>query len=402
MQVHFSNLFGAPHAATLLSRYREAVMDTTTPQTRDWLALAEMLGLRFAERATALDETDAFAAENYAELKRHRIFSAGVPTEFGGGGASYRELAGFLRVLARHCGSTALALSMHTHTVARSVWTWKHMDAPVAPLLQRIAAEQMVLITTGGNDWLESLGTAEPAPGGFRVNARKPFASGMPAGDAFMTSAVYDDPDAGATVLHFSVPVRADGVRAASNWRTLGMRATGSDDVLFENVFVPDAAVAARRPKGVWHPSVHLAAMIAFPLVYAVYLGVTEAARDIALGLVPTAKRGDPLIQLSAGEMENQLTAARLAVERMIELGADATPGEAVTNAVFSARTLAAEAALRCVDRAMELAGGKGFYRIAGLERRLRDIQAARYHPMRAKEQQLLAGRIALGVPIDG
>jgi alkylation response protein AidB-like acyl-CoA dehydrogenase len=102
-----------------------------------------------------------------------------------------------------------------------------------------------------------------------------------------------------------------------------------------------------------------------------------------------------------AGEMENRLMAARLAVQRMVELGAEATPGEETTNAVFAARTLAAEAALSCVDRAMELAGGKGFFRAAGLERRLRDIQAARYHPMRAKDQQLLAGRMALGVPID-
>jgi len=369
---------------------------------QDWPALAETLGLRFAERAAALDESDTFAAENYAELKQHRVFSAAVPAEFGGGGASYRELAGFLRVLAHHCGSTALALSMHTHTVARTVWTWKHMDAPVVPLLRRVAAEQMVLISTGGNDWLDSLGTAERVPDGFRITARKPFASAMPAGTALATSAVYNDPESGPTVLHFSVPVEAKGVRAASNWRTLGMRATGSDDVLFENVFVPDAAVAARRPKGVWHPAVHLAGLIAFPLVYSVYLGVAEAARDIALGLVPAAKRGDKLVQLMAGEVENQLTAARLAVEHMVELGADTAPGEAVTNVVFTARTLAGEAMLRCVDRAMELAGGKGFYRVAGLERRLRDIQAARYHPIRAKEQQVLAGRIALGMPIDG
>ena len=154
---------------------------------RDWPALAKTLGLRFAERAAALDESDTFAAENYAELKQHRVFSAAVPAEFGGGGASYRELAAFLRVLAHHCGSTALALSMHTHTVARTVWTWKHMDAPVVPLLRRVAAEQMVLISTGGNDWLDSLGTAERVPDGFRITARKPFASAMPAGTSRCT-----------------------------------------------------------------------------------------------------------------------------------------------------------------------------------------------------------------------
>lgn len=83
-------------------------------------------------------------------------------------------------------------------------------------------------------------------------------------GDVFVTSAVYDDRDAGAGVLHFSLPISAEGVRVLSNWRTIGTRATGSDDVLFEGVFVPEAAIMARRPKGVWHPVIHLAGLIAF------------------------------------------------------------------------------------------------------------------------------------------
>jgi alkylation response protein AidB-like acyl-CoA dehydrogenase len=397
-------LIGQMTGGSLRRKCREAVMTetaTTDRPARGWSSLAQELGTRFAERAEELDETDAFAAENFAELKEHRAFSAAIPAEFGGGEASYRELAEFLRILAHHCSSTALTLSMHTHTVARMVWTWRHMNAPVAPLLQRIATEQLMLVSTGGNDFLESLGTAEKAAGGFRVRARKPFASGGPAGDALATSAVYNDAEAGPTVLHFSVPIGAEGVRVMSNWRTLGMRATGSDDVMFEDVFVPDEAVLARRPKGVWHPSLHLAFMIALPLIYSVYLGVAESARDTAVGLVSAEKRREPLVQLMAGEMENRLMAARLAVQRMVDLGAEATPGEETTNANFTARTLAAEAALACVDRAMELAGGKAFYRAAGLERRLRDIQAARYHPMRAKDQQLLAGRIALGVPIE-
>jgi alkylation response protein AidB-like acyl-CoA dehydrogenase len=397
-------LIGRVTGGSLRRKCREAVMTetaTTDSPATSWSSLAQVLGARFAERAMQLDETDAFAAENFAELKQYRVLSAGVPTEFGGGGASYRELAEFLRILAHHCSSTALTLSMHTHTIARTVWTWKHMNAPVAPLLQRVATEQLMLVSTGGNDWLESLGIAESAPGGFRIRARKPFASGGPAGDALATSAVYNDPEAGPTVLHFSVPIRAEGVRIMSNWRTVGMRATGSDDVMFEDVFVPAESVQARRPKGVWHPAIHLAGMIAFPLVYSVYLGVAEAARDIAIGLVSAEERREPLVQLMAGEMENRLMAARLAVQRMVDLGADATPGAEVTNAIFTARTLAAEAALACVDRAMELAGGKGFFRAAGLERRLRDIQAARYHPMRVKDQQLFAGRMALGVPIE-
>lgn len=54
------------------------------------------------------------------------------------------------------------------------------------------------------------------------------------------------------------------------------------------------------------------------------------------------------------------------------------------------------------MELALELAGGRGFFRAAGLERLFRDVQAARYHPLKAADQQLLVGRLALGVSIDG
>lgn len=199
----------------------------------DWMAMARDVGPAFAARAADLDERDAFVAENYAELQAHRFFSAGVPAELGGGGASHPELCAMLRELARHCGSTALALSMHTHLLAFAVWRWRQGE-PVEPLLRRVAQEQIVLVSTGASDWLDSSGTADKVEGGYRVTGCKIFGSGSPAGTLLVTSAVYDDPAAGPTVLHFPVPLAAEGVTVLNNWRTLGMRATGSHDVLLD------------------------------------------------------------------------------------------------------------------------------------------------------------------------
>jgi alkylation response protein AidB-like acyl-CoA dehydrogenase len=53
------------------------------------------------------------------------------------------------------------------------------------------------------------------------------------------------------------------------------------------------------------------------------------------------------------------------------------------------------------LNLAMELAGGAGFYRAAGLERRLRDIQAARYHPLQSGPQAEFAGSMAPGLPVE-
>ena len=90
---------------------------------------------------------------------------------------------------------------------------------------------------------------------GFRVSARKIFGSGVPQGDLLVTSAPYDDPTDGPTVLHFPVPLKAAGVTVLDTWRTMTMRATGSHDVLLENVFVPEALVSLRAPRGSGTPS---------------------------------------------------------------------------------------------------------------------------------------------------
>ena len=74
--------------ATTLATPTTPSMDTTRT---DWVAVARHLGPTFAARAAAHDANDTFVADNYAELKQHKIFSAGVPTELGGGafGDSY-------------------------------------------------------------------------------------------------------------------------------------------------------------------------------------------------------------------------------------------------------------------------------------------------------------------------
>lgn len=368
----------------------------------DWVALARELGPALAVRAPALDANDTFPFDNFRELKERRVLSAGIPAELGGGGASYAELCAVLRELGRHCGATALALSMHMHLVAAMVWLWRQ-GAPVAPLLEQIATEQLVLVTSGASDWLISGGTAERVDGGYRVTARKAFGSGSPAGDLFITSAVYDDPVDGPIVLHFSVPLRAEGVTVMDNWRTMAMRASGSNDVMLEGVFVPEGAVTSRRPQGAWVPFLNVVTAVALPVVMSVYLGVAEAARDLALQQV-ARKRDDPTVWYLVGEMENALTAGRLAVQRSIDLNAEYTfaPDLTTANALFICKTLAADALMQTVEKALEVVGGGGIFRSMGLERLVRDIHAAQFHPLQAKRQHRFTGRMALGLDPTG
>ena len=358
---------------------------------------AHRLAPTLAERAADVDENDRFVAGNYELLKDAGLVEAGVPSELGGGGAEVPDLAEMLRTLARACGSTALAFSMHTHQVAIPAWRWRHQKvAAVEPLLRRVAAERLILLSSGGSDWIGGSGAAEKVEGGYRVTARKVFTSGAEAGTILMTGAVHEAGDGARSVIHFGVPMKAPEVRIEDTWRTLGMRGTASNDVVIEGLFVPDAAVAFSRAAGEWHPVFQTIATIAFPLIYAVYLGVAESARDIAIGIARKKPGADPSL---AGRMDTELRAAQLAHRSMLDAVALNAPSAETVNEVMIGRTLVARHAIRSVELAMELVGGASFYRATGLERRFRDIQGARFHPLQAGPQARYAGAIALGLP---
>jgi acyl-CoA dehydrogenase len=373
------------------------VLETPAPPL-DWQTVARELAPVFAARTAAHDAEDSFVADNFHDLAANRLFSAGVPTELGGGGLSHAELCGLLKAVGRACGSTALALSMHTHLVATMVWNYTR-GQPAAGTLRRIASDQLVLISTGASDWLTPSASAVRVEGGFRVSGRKIFGSGSPAGNVLVTMANFDDPVDGPTALHLSIPMSDPGVRVLDNWRALGMRGSGSNDILLDNVFVPEGAVSLRRPFGKWHPVFNAILTIALPLIMSPYLGVAEAARDLAVQHVQR-KREDPDVWYLLGELENALTTAQLAVQAGIDLCANYhfTPDDATGNAASIRKTIAAQALVSTVEKALEVVGGSGLFRTMGLERLVREIHGVQFHPLQAKRQQRMSGRLALGL----
>ena len=307
-------------------------------------------------------------------------------------------MCAFLRVIGQSCSSTALALSMHMHVLAATVWRW-HQGHLVEPLLRRIVQKQTVLISSGVSDWLDSSGTAEKVDGGYRITARKVFSSGCPKGELLMASAVCDDPEEGPTVLHFPIAFTDAGVTIKDTWHTLGMRGTGSHDVMITDVFVPESAVELRRPQGPWHPFFNVVTTVAFPLIMAVYVGVAESVHALALERAHR-KPDDPQTTYLIGEMINALVTAQIALHDMMAItnNYDFEPVDATANAIFIRKTILARAAITTVAKAMEVVGGSSFYRNVGLERLFRDVQGGLYHPLHEKRQHFFTGHMALGL----
>lgn len=365
---------------------------------QDWVDVARQLAQEFSARAADYDEEGNFVQQNYTDLRDYKLFSASIPSELGGGGAQYEEVCQIIRELGRHCGSTSLAYAMHSHPVAVNILKYMKGDKQAKAALTKIAANEFVIAGTGANDWLASNGEAVETGGGYQVNAHKRFVSGGPGADLFVSSAQFDGPDGpdGQEVLHFAIPFNTDGVSIQSNWDTHGMRGTGSNDVIMKDVFIPAAAIVARRPVGEWHPMWDMILPIALPMIVSCYVGMAETAVELA---VASAKNKPHLAQI-VGEMQNELAAAQIAVDDMVRItnNYEFAPGVETTDAILTRKTLAARAVKASIELATTVTGGPGFFRSHPLERIVRDMRAIQFHPLPEKHQQLFSGRIALGL----
>jgi alkylation response protein AidB-like acyl-CoA dehydrogenase len=376
-------------------------MATTLPTDADLIERAAAVGGQIAGDASRHDVEGTFVEEGLQCLREAGLLALAVPADLGGLGATIRQVTMVQRELAHHCGSTALATSMHQHVVAFTAWRFRRGMPGAEGTLRRVADEGILLVSTGGGDFTHPRGEAIKVDGGYRVSGRKQFASQSNFGDVLSTMFVYEDPEQGRRVLNMAVPVRAEGVTVLDNWDTLGMRGTASNDVVLEDVFVPEDKVVANRPYGVVDPPLQVIASIAMPIISGVYLGVAEAAYEAA---VPVARRKaeDPIVQRQVGLMAHRLKVASWALDGAIdEVGDDPDPSVQRFAAVMTAKREIALAGIEVCDIALEVGGGPAFFRGSTLERCYRDIRAAKFHPLSPELTLVHGGRLALGLPVD-
>ncbi|HUP75286.1 MAG TPA: acyl-CoA dehydrogenase family protein [Acidimicrobiales bacterium] len=372
----------------------------TSGDLDQFVTFAAELGRQFAEHSARHDRDGTFVDEAFAVLRDSGYLALAVPTELGGMGATIGQVAMAQAEMARHDASAALAIAMHLHVTLFGAWRFRRTMPGAENMLRRVVDERIVLVSTGGADFTRPNGEATKVDGGFRVSGRKVFASQVPQGDVFSTMFTYDDPEAGRQVLSMAIPVRAEGVSILDTWDTMGMRGTGSHDVMMSDVFVGDAQVMSRRPWGVLDPPLMTIMSHAIPVISGVYLGVAEGARDQVIATTSgTEKALDPLIQRLVGLMDYKLRVARWSlVGALTEVGDDPAPSMQNVVAVMQAKRAIAQEAVSACDTALEITGGSGYFRRAGLEQALRDVKAVIFHPLPPELTLLHAGKVALGV----
>lgn len=370
-----------------------------TPDERELLSsLAELAG-RFAERADAHDREGSFPHENIADLRAAGYLRLTVPASYGGGGAGVFAMVLGQERLARGDGSTALAVGWHLFTIGRLA---------AQPNAWPAAARQRVFQLAVAHGTLINAAVSEPATGspsrggrpttvakrtaaGWVLNGRKTFTTMSPALGLFVVSAAADGIERTASFL---VPAGTPGLRIEETWDAMGMRATGSHDLVLEDVAVPaDALVEPAPETGEEGGGAELrgGATAAWNLhIPAVYLGVARAACEFAVDFAvrrrPNSLQGSiaevPHIQTKLGEMQRQLLPAYnllFTLARRWDDDPDARPQ--MGNAIAACKLVVMDAALATVDLAMRVVGGAGLSRRLPLERYYRDVRPGLHNP---------------------
>jgi acyl-CoA dehydrogenase len=379
----------------------------TRPDDTRFVELATQVGEVAARHAAAHDSDATFVGEAYQAMRDTGYLGLLVPEELGGLGASFRQAAYAQAELARHDGATALAVAMHTYLCGLQSFRHRSGAADATAALKRVAGEGLVIATSGGSDWLWPTTTAElDDAGNLHVTGRKAFCSQSPQAGVIATCAVVGEPDDGAEVVHFSVPLSADGVRIDETWDTLGMRGTASHDVVMEDVVVPPERITGRRPYGELGGPLVAAALHFAPIGAATYFGIASGARDVAVAAATGGARGPrslaelPRVQRQVGLMDAKLRGAWWALLGSLdEMGEEYTPSPALLSTLMVAKRQVVTEAIAVVDLAMELVGGRAYFRKSPLERAFRDVRAGTFHPFSPEVTLSYSGKLALGDP---
>jgi alkylation response protein AidB-like acyl-CoA dehydrogenase len=263
-----------------------------------------------------------------------------------------------------------------------------------------------------GNDLpvLLSTAKAEPVDGGYRISGHKMFSSLTPVWTRLGVHAMDASDPSAPKIVHAFVQRGAPGYTVRETWDTLGMRATKSDDTILDGVFVPSQHIARIVPAGALDPWV--GGIFAWALLNfgAIYCGVAERARDLAitsarkktsLGVSRTMAY-HPEIQHLFSEMQLQIEAMWPQVKSVADDWSNGVDyGAAWPMKIVAAKYNCVEGAKRVVDLAMTASGGAGMFKTNELERLYRDVRAGGFHPANTTLTHEIVGKTTLGVGLD-
>ena len=365
----------------------------------------EELAARFASTAAGHDRTAGFPYDNLRALGEAGLTGLTVPRHLGGGGVGVAAANRVIGRIAAGEASTALIFAM---TLIQQAGIARNPRVPdrLRALVGRSGVAGGYLNALRVEPELGSpmrgglpATTATRTASGWRISGHKRYSTGIHGLSWALVWGRTDEPEP--RVGQFLVPVPSPGLRIEPAWDHMGMRATGSDDVILDGVEIAADHAVDLRPPAEWRPDPVGWAWLTLP-VAALYDGIARAAVRWLVGYLrerTPSGLGAPLstvprIQSEIGEIEGLLmTNRRLLTSASAEVDRGEPP--AVDELGLIKRQVTGNA-IRAVEQAVALIGNPALDRKNPLERHLRDVLCSRIHTPQDDSVVLAAGKVAL------
>jgi alkylation response protein AidB-like acyl-CoA dehydrogenase len=377
--------------------------------------LTEDMLARFDERAPKYDRENTFFTDDFEELRASGYLSANLPVEKGGSGLNLAEMCRLQQELAYVAPATAVAVNMHIYWVGTAVDMARLGDPSGQWIIDEAATGKIFAAGHGeiGNDLPLLLSTtkAERVTGGWEITGHKIFGSLSPVWDYLGFHAMDTSDPEHPKIVHGFVNRDATRYHIEDTWDTLGMRATASQDTIFDKTFVPDEQVVLVTPAGFAGAGPFHLCLFAWALggFSAVYAGIAHRAFDDITARVK--ERTSLALTRSMAYhpgVQHEVAEMRFALESIDAMNRSVTEDFAAGNITddMMVRIVATKYGVvnqgwTVVDKCLDLTGGGGIFKRSRFEQLFRDARLGRVHPANSLLAHELVGKLSLGINPD-
>jgi alkylation response protein AidB-like acyl-CoA dehydrogenase len=344
------------------------------------------------------DEAQTFPGEVIRKLGKLGYMGAIFPEELGGAGMGYIEYSIIIEELSRVDGSVGIIVAAHTSLCANHIYKMGS-DEQRRRYLPKLALGEWLGCWSltepeAGSDAAGTRTHAELEGGEWVLNGSKTFTTNAHHADVCVAMAVTDRAAAQHGISAFAIEKGAPGFRCGKKENKLGLRASATGEVIFENCrLAPEQLIGKLNDGFVASLKVLDGGRIS---IAALSLGMAQGAYDAALKYSKLRKQfGRPIsefqaIQHKLVDMAVDIDAARLLNYRAAWM---LDGGLRVTRESAMAKLFASEAAVRIAGEAVQIHGGYGFIKDYPVEKFYRDVKLCTIGEGTSEIQRLVIAR---------
>ncbi len=348
-----------------------------------------------APQAKELDETGHFPTDIVKQLGEMGLMGMMVPEQWGGAGMDTVSYAMALEEVAAACASTAVIMSVNNSLVCAPINYWgndEQKEKYLKPLARGEKLGCFALSEPGaGSDPAGMTCVAKKVEGGYRIHGTKNWITNGREADICVLFATHDPKAGHKAISAFIVDTKSEGFKVSKLEDKLGITASSTAQLFFDDVFVPESCLIGKEGQGL---------KIALHTLDGGRIGIASQALGIARCALDASKKfaqereqfGAPISKLQAIQFFIADMATRLQGARLLTWSAAKNKDNGIkyTRESAMAKLAASEAAMWISTKAIQVHGGYGYTKEYVVERNFRDAKITEIYEGTSEIQRIV------------